>query len=235
MGQKVHPLGFRIAVTEPWRSRWFASKKNFGDYIVEDHLVRRFISKKHAAAGIDRILIERPGDNDRDMQVTVYAARVGLLVGRRGERIEGLQNELEKLTGKTLNIRLIEVSNPAISARLVGQDIVTQIQKRQSYRRAIKRAAEGAIDAGAKGVKILISGRLGGAEIARSEKVIRGSIPLQTLQANIDYGFVEAATQYGNIGIKVWIYKGRYGEESTDGANAEKGKISKSPKRKAKR
>jgi len=235
MGQKVHPLGFRIAVTEPWRSKWFATKKDFGTFIAEDYKIRRYVEKTHAAAGIERVIVERPGDNDRDIQITVYAARVGLLVGRRGERIEQIQAELEKLTGRTLNIKLVEVTNPGIASVLVGQDIATQIKKRQSYRRAIKRAAESAIDSGAKGIKILVSGRLGGAEIARSEKVIRGSIPLQTLQANIDYGFVEAATQYGNIGIKVWIYKGRYGEEIPDGANAEKGKIQKNAKRKAKR
>ena len=235
MGQKVHPLGFRIAITETWRSRWFADKKTFSVYVIEDYKIRKFVKKNYSQAGVERIEIERPGENDRDIKLTIRVARVGLLVGRRGERIEQMQEDLEKLTGKSFQVRLIEVQEPAISAQLVSEDIATQLQKRQSFRRAMKRAADAAIDAGAKGIKMLISGRVGGAEIARREKLIRGSIPLHTLQAHVDYGFTEAPTPYGNIGIKVWIYRGRNDEESIDGANAQKGQVSKGPKRKIKR
>jgi len=235
MGQKVHPLGFRIAVTEPWRSNWFASKRDFSTLLSEDFIIREFVKKNYGGAGIDRLIIDRPGENDRDIRITIYAARVGIMVGRRGQKIEEMTADLQRLVDRSFQIKLIEVQEPALAAGLVAQEISTQIQKRQSYRRAMKRAADACMDQGAKGIKILVSGRLGGAEIARSEKLNRGSIPLQTLQAHIDYGFTEAPTQYGHIGIKVWIYRGRYGEEKTNGVDAEKGQVSKVAKRKAKR
>ena len=238
MGQKVNPVGFRTGIMEGWKSRWYASKQEFADLLVEDKRIRVFIMKRKDRGGkpmypmIAKIEIERTRD---EVKVTLFSARPGVLIGRKGERVEELQNELQNMTGRRINIKIEEISRPEVVAQLVAEDISEQLAKRASFRRTMKRAMESTMEAGAKGIKIQLAGRLGGAEMARREKSIAGSIPLSTLRAKIDYGFTEAWIAQGHIGIQVWINQGIYSEDQTDGVDAEAGKTSKMPKRAYKR
>jgi small subunit ribosomal protein S3 len=233
MGQKVNPTGFRAGIMEGWKSRWYASKKDFSELLVEDQKIRKYLKVKCRFAGISKIEIERTRD---EVKVLLYAARPGIIIGRKGQEVERLQGDLQNLVGRRINIKIEEISRPEMYAQLVAEDIGEQLQKRSSFRRTMKRAMEASMEAGAKGIKIQLAGRLGGAEMARREKQISGSIPLSTLRAKIDYGFTEAKTAQGNIGIQVWINQGMYHEEEkTDGADAEAGQTPKSPKRSYKR
>jgi small subunit ribosomal protein S3 len=215
MGQKVNPIGFRVGITEDWKSRWYAPKHAFGNFLVEDFKVRRHIdqklNRKPPFAGIADILIERTRE---EVTVTLRTARPGLVIGPKGAEVDKLREELEDLIKrKVAPIKVIEIKNPDLNAQLVAEAIAEQLKKRASFRRVLKMRMEGTMQAGAKGIKICVSGRLGGAEIARQEKATTGSVPLTTLQANVDYGYAIAFTTYGTIGVKVWIYRGMYGEE----------------------
>lgn len=206
MGQKVNPIGFRIAVTKDWRSKWYASKRDFPAYIVEDYKIRQFLKKKLAAAAVPRILIERASTRIR---VTIFTARPGIVIGRKGTEIDKLKEDISKISGnRDIYVDITEVKTPEMDAQLVAENIGLQIERRISFRRAMKKAVQTARDFGAEGIKVRCSGRLGGAEIARTEKYHEGKVPLHTIRANIDYGFAEAMTTAGKIGIKVWIYKG---------------------------
>ena len=233
MGQKVSPTGFRIGVVEPWRSRWYASKKEFGNLLVEDHKVRSFVKGKYKFAEIPRIEIERTRDQ---VVVHLYTARPGVIIGRKGQEIDRLKGELEELTGRRMDLKIVEISNPNRSATLVAEKVAQQLSKRGSFRRTVKRTLDEVMDSGVHGVKMELSGRLGGSEMSRREKASRGSIPLSTLQHHIDYGFAVAKTAQGVIGVKVWIDLGNYSdEESADGADAKAGQAPKKPKRSHKR
>ncbi len=225
MGQKVHPTSLRIGITEDWRSRWYAEKKKFGKLLVEDQKIRKYIKKGYRFTGIPKIVIERT--RDEEVRVILYTARPGLIIGRKGAEIEKLKEQIEKLVGKTVDIRIQEIDKPELEAQLVAENIAEQLQKRAAFRRTIKKAIDITMGMDAKGVKVQISGRLGGAEIARTEGSTVGSIPLHTLRANIDYGFAESLTKYGTIGVKVWIFKGfiELGKEDKNAVDAEKGKI----------
>jgi small subunit ribosomal protein S3 len=231
MGQKVNPIGFRVGIMEGWKSRWYASKQEFRELLMEDRKLRKFIKNKFKFAGVPKIEIERTRD---EVKIVLHAARPGIIIGRKGQEVERLQEELQALIGRRINIKIEEVTRPEIFAQLVAEDISEQLSKRASFRRTMKRAAETSMEAGAKGIKIQLAGRLGGAEMARREKQINGSMPLSTLRAKIDYGFAEAATAQGNIGVQVWINQGMY-EETGDGADAQEGQAPKKPKRTYKR
>jgi small subunit ribosomal protein S3 len=231
MGQKVHPTGFRTGVTEPWKSRWYASKKDFRELLMEDFKVRKFLKTKYRAAAIPKVEIERTRD---EVKVILHSARPGVIIGRKGQEVDRLQDELQELLGRRVNLKVEEVSRPEIQAQLIAEDIADQLSKRAAFRRTLKRALETTMDAGAKGVKIQLAGRLGGAEMSRCEKAIAGAMPLSTLRAKIDYGFCEAPTAQGNIGIQVWVNQGMY-EEDGDGADAQEGQAPKKPKRSYKR
>ncbi len=205
MGQKVNPHGLRVGVIKDWDSRWFANKSSFGDTLVEDYNVRKYIKKNLYAAGVPRIEIERVADKVR---INVHCAKPGIVIGRGGENIEKLRQDIEKMMKKSVAINIVEVKSPDMDAQLVAESIAAQLENRASYRRAMKQAIGRAMKLGAKGIKVMVGGRIGGAEIARSESYHEGTIPLQTIRADIDYGFAEAATTYGRIGVKVWIYKG---------------------------
>ncbi len=205
MGQKVCPTGLRIGITEGWRSQWYAGKKDFGSLLVEDRKIRGHVKKNYGFAGIPVVEIDRTREEAR---VTLHTARPGLIIGRKGAGIDKLKEELEKITGRQINIKIKEVDRPELNAQLIAEGIAEQLQRRAAFRRTIKKAADTAMQAGAGGIKIQISGRLAGAEIARTESAIQGKIPLHTLKANIDYGFHQAVTTYGTIGIKVWVYTG---------------------------
>ena len=205
MGQKVNPHGIRVGVIKDWDSRWFASKKDFSDNLVEDHKIRTELKAQLKDAGVPKIEIERSNE-----VVTIYlhVARPGVVIGKGGEQIEQYRKDVEKLIGKTVKLNIVEVRNPDMDAQLVAENIAAQLEKRISHRRAMKNSMARAMRAGAKGIKVCCSGRLGGREIAGVEHYHEGTIPLQTLRADIDYGFAEAATTYGRIGVKVWVYKG---------------------------
>lgn len=232
MGQKVNPTGFRAGIMEGWKSRWYAPKKEFANLLVEDKKIRVFVKQRCRFAGVSKVEIERTRD---EVKVILYASRPGIIIGRKGQEVERLQGELQDLVGRRINVKIEELSRPEIYAQLVAEDVAEQLQKRSGFRRTMKRAMEATMEAGAKGIKIQLAGRLGGAEMARREKQISGSIPLSTLRAKIDYGFTEAKTAQGHIGIQVWINQGMYQEEKTDGADAEAGQAPKSPKRAYKR
>jgi len=238
MGQKVKPTGFRTGVMTGWKSRWYASKQEFSQLLVEDHKIRNFIKRrkdkfdKPFYPAIAKIEIERTRD---EVKVVLYCARPGVLIGRKGERVEELQTDLQNLTGRRINIKIEEITRPEIVAQLVAEDIGEQLAKRASFRRTMKRSMDQTMEAGAKGIKIQLAGRLGGAEMARREKAIAGSIPLSTLRAKIDYGFTEAKIAQGHIGIQVWINQGIYQEDEIDGADAKTGQAPKKPKRTYKR
>jgi small subunit ribosomal protein S3 len=205
MGQKIHPTGFRLPVTRAWNSRWFANNRNFGKMLAEDLDVREYLKAKLKSAAVSRILIERPAKNAR---ITIYSARPGVVIGKKGEDIENLKAELTRRLGVPVAVNIEEVRKPEIDAQLVADSITQQLEKRIMFRRAMKRAMQNAMRLGAKGIKIMSSGRLNGIEIARCEWYKEGSIPLHTLKADIDYGFSEAKTTYGVIGVKCWVYKG---------------------------
>jgi len=206
MGQKTHPYGFRLGITKDWKSHWYAERSEYSSLLHEDWAIRNYIKKNYYQAGISQIEIERKAVNRVD--VTIYTARPGMLIGRGGSEIENIRKNLIKLTNKSVFVNVQEVKNPELDAQLVAENIATQIEKRINYKRAMKQAINRALRAGAKGIKVMCSGRLNGAEIARSEWFREGRIPLQTLTADIDYGFAEAYTISGVIGVKVWIYKG---------------------------
>jgi small subunit ribosomal protein S3 len=231
MGQKVNPIGFRTGIMLGWKSRWYASKKEFSELLVEDQKIRKYVHAKYKFAGIPKVEIERTRD---EVKVILFSARPGVIIGRKGESVEALQDELQKLVGRRINIKIEEVSRPEMQAQLVAEDIAEQLAKRASFRRTMKRSIEQTMEAGAKGIKIQLAGRLGGAEMARREKQIAGSIPLSTLRAKIDYGFTEAMTAQGHIGVQVWINQGMY-EDETDGVDAQEGQAPKKPKRTYKR
>jgi small subunit ribosomal protein S3 len=205
MGQKVNPHGLRIGIIKDWDTKWYANDKNFGDLLVEDVKVRRFIKKKLYISGVSRIEIERAANK---LKLNVNTAKPGLVIGKGGTGIEELRKEIELMTGKNVLINITEIKKPEIEAQLVAENIASQLEKRISFRRAMKQAMTRSMKLGVKGIKTAVAGRLGGAEIARTEHYHEGSIPLQTLRADIDYGFAEADTTYGKIGVKVWIYKG---------------------------
>ena len=207
MGQKVNPHGLRVGVIKDWDSRWYASEEKVGDLIVEDQKIRKYLKKTLYGAGVPKIEIERSNDI-----VTIYlhCARPGVVIGKGGEQIEQYRLAVEKMIGKKVKLNIVEVRNPDMNAQLVAENIAQQLEKRISFRRALKQAQQRAMKLpGVKGIKTSVSGRLGGADIARTEHYHDGSIPLQTLRANIDYGFAEAKTTYGRLGVKVWIYKGQ--------------------------
>jgi small subunit ribosomal protein S3 len=238
MGQKVNPVGFRTGIMIGWKSRWYASKQEFSQLLVEDFKIRNFVKRRKDKFGkplypaIAKIEIERTRD---EVKVVLFSARPGVLIGRKGERVEELQTELQNLTGRRISIKIEEITRPEIVAQLVAEDIGEQLAKRASFRRTMKRSMEQTMEAGAKGIKIQLAGRLGGAEMARREKSIAGSIPLSTLRAKIDYGFAEAMIAQGHIGIQVWINQGLYDEEPSDGVDAKTSQTSKKPKRTYKR
>lgn len=223
MGQKVHPTGFRIGITEPWRSRWYAPKRTFGQLLVEDERIRAFVKRNYGFAAIATIEIERTRE---EVKVILNSARPGLIIGRKGAEVDRLREELEDLVGRRITVTIVEIAKPELSGQLVAENVAQQLEKRASFRRTMKQAADASMSAGAKGIKIRCAGRLGGAEMSRAEVTIRGSIPLQTLDGDINYGFAQAYCTYGVIGVKVWIYRGTYrvkDEEAADGADAQTG------------
>lgn len=205
MGQKVHPIGFRIGITENWRSRWYATKKDFGRLLFEDQMIRKFIKKEYGFAGISRVEVER---NAEQVKIIIFSSRPGVLIGKKGAKIEKLKKDLEGMTQKRVSIDTREIAKADLEAQLVAESIAEQLSRRSAFRRTMKKAMETTMGEGALGIKVQVSGRLGGAEMARTEHAALGSIPLQTIRANIDYGFSEARTTYGHIGVKVWIYNG---------------------------
>jgi small subunit ribosomal protein S3 len=205
MGQKVHPTGVRVGIIKDWNAKWYADSKNFADYLVEDQKIRKFLKKKLYTAGISKIEIERTA---KFVKVNVYAAKPGIIIGKGGAGAESLKADVTKLIGKDVNINIVEVKAISTDAQLVAEDIASQLERRISFRRAMKQSIQRAMKHGVKGVKTACSGRLGGADMARTEFYKEGTVPLQTLRADIDYGFAEADTTYGKIGVKVWIYKG---------------------------
>lgn len=231
MGQKVNPVGFRTGIMIGWKSRWYASKKEFSSLLVEDFQVRKFLKKKYNQAGIPKIEIERTRD---EVKVVIHTARPGIIIGRKGQEVEKLQEELQQLIGRRVNIKIEEVQRPEIQAQLIAEDIGEQLARRSSFRRTMKKSVDATMEAGAKGIKIQLAGRLGGSEMARREKQIAGAMPLSTLRAKIDYGFAEAMTAQGHIGVQVWVNQGVY-EGDDDGADAQEGQAQKKPKRTYKR
>ena len=205
MGQKIHPTGFRLAVTKAWNSRWYASSKDFPGMLHEDVKVREYLKRKLAHASVGRVLIERPAKNAR---VTIFSARPGVVIGKKGEDIETLRTDLQRIMGVPVHVSIEEIRKPEIDAQLIADSIAQQLEKRIMFRRAMKRAMQNAMRLGAQGIKVMSAGRLNGAEIARSEWYREGRVPLHTLRADIDYATSEALTTYGIIGIKVWVYKG---------------------------
>jgi small subunit ribosomal protein S3 len=223
MGQKVNPIGFRTGITIGWKSRWFAPKSNFGEFLIEDEKIRKFVdqrlNRQPPYAAVSTVEIDRTRE---EVKVSLRTGRPGLVIGPKGAEVEKLKEALEDLTDRRVNINIVEIRNPDLEANLVAEGIAEQIKRRASFRRVIKQRADATMQAGAKGVKITVGGRLGGAEIARSETQVRGSVPLHTLEADVDYGFALAITTYGCIGIKVWVFRGMFGEEeaTTDGQQA---------------
>jgi len=205
VGQKVHPRGFRLGVSADWQAKWF-NEKNYAEWLLEDEEIRKIVKSRYYHAGISEIFIERP-DSER-VNITVKTARPGVIIGRKGEEITKLRGELEKRFRRRMIINVEEIKTPEIDAQLVAESIASKIERRASYKRAMKRAISDAMRRGAKGIKVMVAGRLGGAEIARREWYLKGRLPLQTIRAIIDYGTAEAQTKYGTIGVKVWIYKG---------------------------
>ena len=215
MGQKCNPIGFRVGITEGWKSRWYAPKAAFGTFLVEDEKIRRFVddtlNKRPPHAGVSRVEVERTRD---EVKVILHTARPGMVIGAKGAEVDRLKDSLEDLIDRRVSVNIVEIKNADVDAHLVGASIAEQLKKRASFRRIMKQKCEAAMSAGAKGIKIIASGRLGGSEMARVETQIQGSIPLQTLQAHVDYALTTAVTTYGTIGIKVWVYRGMYGEEA---------------------
>lgn len=231
MGQKIHPTGFRLAVTRNWGSRWYAGNSNFASMLNEDLKVRDYLKKKLKNASVGRVVIERPAKNAR---ITIYSSRPGVVIGKKGEDIEVLKSALAKMMGVPVHVNIEEIRKPEVDAQLIADSIAQQLEKRIMFRRAMKRAMQNAMRLGAQGIKIMSSGRLNGIEIARTEWYREGRVPLHTLRADIDYGFGEAETTYGIIGIKVWVYKGdrlANGEAPTIEAPVEDDKKRRAPRR----
>jgi small subunit ribosomal protein S3 len=205
MGQKVHPIGFRLGVAKDWQSTWFAGTKGFSDNLIQDLKVREFLRKKLAQASVSRIQIERPAKTAR---ITIHTARPGIVIGKKGEDIETLRAELKRMMGVEVHVGIEEIRKPELDAQLVAESIAQQLERRIMFRRAMKRAVQNTMRLGALGIKVRVSGRLNGSEIARTEQYREGRVPLHTLRADIDYGFAEARTTYGQIGVKIWIFKG---------------------------
>ncbi len=205
MGQKMHPHGLRVGIIKNWDSKWYADKKHYSEYLVEDHKIREYVKKKLFVAGISKIEIERTA---KFVKVNVFTAKPGLVIGKGGNLADSLKDELNKMIGKEVNLNIVEVKAIDLDAQLVAENIANQLERRISFRRAMKQCMQKTMKAGALGIKTSVSGRLGGADMARTEFYKEGTIPLQTLRADIDYGFAEADTTYGKIGVKVWIYKG---------------------------
>ena len=233
MGQKVNPIGMRLQVNRTWDSRWYADDKDYGNLLLEDLKIRDFIKKEAKQAGISRVIIERP---HKKCRVTIHAARPGVIIGKKGADIEVLRNKLANLTKSDVNLNIVEVRKPEVDAALVAESIAQQLERRVSFRRAMKRAVQNAMRMGALGIRVNVSGRLGGAEIARTEWYREGRVPLHTLRADIDYSLAEAMTPYGIIGIKVWIFKGEIMEHDPQArdrraAEAQEGPAPRGPRR----
>lgn len=205
MGQKVDPRGLRLGIVRDWDAKWFANKKNFSDLLIEDIKLRNFIKKKLYPAGIARVQIERTANRVR---IAIHTAKPGIVIGRGGTEVEALRKQLEKMSGRQVSINIVEIKAPELDAQLVAENVSSQLERRIAFRRAMKQVVSRSMKMGAKGIRIAVSGRLGGAEIARTEWYSEGKVPLHTLRADIDYGFAEAKTTYGKIGVKVWIYRG---------------------------
>ena len=229
MGQKVSPHGFRVGVIKDWDSKWYANKRNFADNLIEDNKVRQFITKKLYAAGVAKVVIERPSANK--LRANVMTAKPGMVIGRSGDGIDAIKKDLVKLTGKEVEIEIIEIRRPELDAQLSAEAVAQSLERRTSFRRAMKQQISRTMKAGAKGIKVVVSGRLGGAEIARSEKYSEGNVPLHTLRADIDYGFAEADTTYGRIGVKVWINHGEVLDKGLKSAVPEEKREKKGDKR----
>lgn len=216
MGQKVHPTGFRIGITEDWRSRWFAPKAAFAEFLIEDQKIRKYVddrlNRQPPYAAVSKVEIERTRN---EVKVILHTARPGLVIGPKGAEVDRLKTKLEDLVDRQININIVEVKHPDSDATLIAEAVAEQLKKRAGFRRVMKTRLDAAMATGIKGIKIICKGRLGGAEMARRERQVRGSIPLHTLQAHIDYGVATCKTKYGAIGVKVWLYLGRYGEEVT--------------------
>ncbi|HOA75898.1 MAG TPA: 30S ribosomal protein S3 [Phycisphaerae bacterium] len=216
MGQKTNPIGFRTGITLDWKSRWYAPKAAYGEFLIEDWKLRKFVddelNRKPPYAAVAKIEIERTRS---DVRVVLHTARPGLVIGPRGAEVDKLRERLEELIDRKITVNIVEIKHPDLDAQLVAEGIAEQLKKRGSFRRIMKMRCDATMQAGAKGIRILCSGRLGGAEMARTETQRRGSIPLQTLQANVSYGYAVARTTHGTIGVKVWIYLGKFGEEIT--------------------
>jgi small subunit ribosomal protein S3 len=219
VGQKVHPKGLRLGIVKDWEGKWYADKKTFAIFLLEDVKIRRFIKEKLFAAGISNIQIERAPNR---VKITINTARPGIVIGRGGVEVESLRKKLENITGKQVHINIAEIKTPELEAQLVAEGVAAQIEKRIAFRRAMKQSVSRSMRLGAKGIKIAVSGRLGGAEIARTEWYSEGKVPLHTLRADIDYGFTEANTTYGKIGVKTWIYKGEVLPAKKQGVGSEK-------------
>jgi small subunit ribosomal protein S3 len=234
MGQKVRPTGFRTGIMVDWLSTWYANKQNFAELLVEDHKIRKFVKKRYGRSGISKIRIERTLEK---VVVYIHSARVGMIIGKKGQEVDKLTKDLEDLLHRHIEVKTMEVNRPEVDPQLVAEDIAEQLEKRASFRRTMKRTMDQTMEAGAKGVRLQLSGRLGGSEMARQETNMLGSIPLSTLRAKVEYGFTEAHTAQGNIGVKVWINNGDYlnPEESTHAAHAQAGKVPKKPARSGKR
>jgi small subunit ribosomal protein S3 len=234
MGQKVRPTGFRTGIMVDWQSNWYANKHDFSELLVEDQKIRNYIKKRYGGSGISKIKIHRTRER---VTVFIHSARVGMIIGKKGQEVEKLTKDLEDLCHRHIEVKTIEVNRPEVDPQLVAQDIAEQLQKRSSFRRTMKRAIDTTMEHGAKGIRVQLAGRLAGAEMARTESAMAGSIPLSTLRAKVEYGFTEAKTAQGHIGIKVWINNGDYllPEEDSDAANAQASKVPKKPTRQGKR
>ncbi len=220
MGQKVHPKGLRIGIVKDWDTKWYANKKNFSDLLVEDVKVRKFVKKALYNSGVSRIEIERAANR---LKVTVHTAKPGMVIGKQGAGIADLQKTLENMTGKSVSLNVVEIRSAELDAQLVAENIAQQLEKRIAFRRAIKQSIQKSMRMGAKGIRVIISGRIGGAEIARKERSWEGTVPLHTLRANIDYGFAEANTTYGKIGVKCWMFVGDRTAAPAPGERRERG------------
>ena len=234
MGQKTHPTGFRVGIIKPWVSSWYAKIKEYGQFVAEDAKIRKFVKKKLYAAGVSRILIARKAQNTT---ITVVTAKPGIVVGRNGQGIEELKQEISKYINRQVILNVVEVARINADAQLVSEAIAQQLEKRVAFRRAMKQAMQRTMRSGAQGIKVMVSGRLGGAEIARSEWAKEGRIPLQTLRADVDYGFAEADTMMGKIGVKVWVFKGNLmpGEKADKNVKLKSGKDSEKGSRRPRR
>lgn len=213
MGQKTNPVGLRLGIIKEWESKWYANPREFADLLHEDLKVRKLIKQRFFTAGVSRVEIERAANRAK---ITIHTGRPGMVIGKGGSEVDKLRKDLEQITGKQIQVNIVEIKHPELDAQLVAENIAFQLERRISFRRAMRQAQQRAIRLGAKGIKVAVSGRLGGAEIARTEWNTEGSVPLHTLRADIDYGFAEAKTTFGQIGVKVWIYKGEVLPERAD-------------------